>query len=191
MNPLTTTYSFELYTITPLTLNNMKKGRTIMNTSPEKPQYRKSWEPIDEIVIPDETNALAFRNPCVIICITTSPGILIDAPINITQRCTAVLNAIIFLASNQEGKNKDIMIMPTTDNTILLKPNNMDNITPATTIVDECNRDDTGVGPSMAIGSQYEKIQMADLPKIANMIITQLPEQPMKIIRTAKSPKRL
>jgi len=39
-------------------------------------------------------------------------------------------------------------------------------VTLATTIVEECKRDETGVGPSMAIGSHQLKIKREDLPKI-------------------------
>jgi len=38
-------------------------------------------------------------------------------------------------------------------------------VTLATTIVDECKRDETGVGLSIAIGSHQLKIKSEDLPK--------------------------
>jgi len=41
----------------------------------------------------------------------------------------------------------------------------MDKVTLATTIVEECKRDDTGVGLSIAIGSHQLKIKSEDLPK--------------------------
>jgi len=66
---------------------------------------------------------------------------------------TDVLSAIIFLPSNQAGKNNDIIM--TADNLkTKLPPSIIDNMTPATTIVEECSSDDTGVGLSIAIGNQ-------------------------------------
>jgi hypothetical protein len=64
-----------------------------------------------------------------------------------------VLNAIIFFPSNQAGKNNDIIIIADRPK-VKLPLNIIDNITPATTIVEECNNDDTGVGLSIAIGNQ-------------------------------------
>jgi len=58
--------------------------------------------------------------------------------------------------------------------TIMLLPNIMDNITPATTIVDEWSNDDTGVGPSIAIGNQYLSTHRADFLKTANIPNIQL-----------------
>jgi len=66
---------------------------------------------------------------------------------------TEVLSAIIFLPSNQAGKNKDITIIADKPKT-RLPPSIIDNMTPATTIVEECSSDDTGVGLSIAIGNQ-------------------------------------
>jgi hypothetical protein len=52
------------------------------------------------------------------------------------------------------------------------KPKNLDNKpkklkikTLATTIVEEWRREETGVGPSMALGSQEQKINIEDLAK--------------------------
>jgi hypothetical protein len=42
------------------------------------------------------------------------------------------------------------------------------NDTPATTIVEECKRADTGVGPSIALGNQPENISIEDLVKTEN-----------------------
>jgi len=66
---------------------------------------------------------------------------------------TDVLRAIIFFLSNQAGRNKDMIITADRLNT-KLPPNIIDNITLATTIVEECSSDDTGVGLSIAMGSQ-------------------------------------
>jgi len=44
----------------------------------------------------------------------------------------------------------------------------IESVTPATTMVDECNKEETGVGLSIAMGNQYDKIQIADLPKNSN-----------------------
>jgi len=66
---------------------------------------------------------------------------------------TDVLSAIIFFLSNQAGKNKDMITIADRPK-IRLPPSIIDNITPATTIVEECSNDDTGVGLSIAMGSQ-------------------------------------
>jgi hypothetical protein len=118
------------------------------------PQARKSWSLREPITILEETNALALTNPWVMIWNRTKPAILIVEPRNITPKCTEVLNAIIFLESNQLLRNIDITI--TAENAI---PNpkfmyHIDNVTLATTIVDECSKEETGVGLSIAIGSQ-------------------------------------
>lgn len=47
--------------------------------------------------------------------------------------------------------------------------------TPATTIVEECKRADTGVGPSIALGSQPEKTNIDDFVKTATIKSTQIP----------------
>lgn len=49
----------------------------------------------------------------------------------------------------------------------------IDKYTPATTIVEECNNDDTGVGPSIATGNQYiykyiELLEMIDNKQVYN-----------------------
>jgi len=72
---------------------------------------------------------------------------------NIITRWTDVLRAIIFLPSNQAGKNNDIIIIADRPRT-RLPLSIIDNITLATTIVEECSSDDTGVGLSIAIGNQ-------------------------------------
>jgi len=53
----------------------------------------------------------------------------------------------MFIASNKITKT-----------TGTLTGNNIIRYTLATTIVDECNKEDTGVGPSMATGNQYCQI---------------------------------
>jgi len=64
-----------------------------------------------------------------------------------------VLRAIIFLPSNHAGRNNDMIMIADRPNT-KLPPSIIDNITLATTIVEECSSEDTGVGPSIAIGNQ-------------------------------------
>jgi hypothetical protein len=44
-------------------------------------------------------------------------------------------------------------------------------MTPATTIVEEWSKEETGVGLSIAVGNQYPNTQIADLPKLANKTI--------------------
>lgn len=45
------------------------------------------------------------------------------------------------------------------------KPKKLKMKTPATTIVDECSREETGVGPSMAFGSQVQKTVIDDFAR--------------------------
>jgi len=92
---------------------------------------------------------------------------------NITTKCTEVLKAIIFFLSNHAGRNNDIMIKAVTLNTIL-PLSIIDNMTLATTIVEECKSEETGVGLSMAMGNQYPIIHKADFPNTANIPNTQL-----------------
>jgi hypothetical protein len=67
----------------------------------------------------------------------------------------------------------------------------IESVTLATTIVEECNRDETGVGPSIAIGNQYERTQIADLPKTAIKQRIQFLVIPTTNIIRKKSPIRL
>lgn len=73
----------------------------------------------------------------------------------------------------------------------------MDNVTPATTIVDECKSEETGVGPSIAIGNHQLKIKREDLPKIEkHKIKINVKDKTLKLkfkikIKIIKSPKRL
>lgn len=73
----------------------------------------------------------------------------------INAKFTAVENAMTFFTSTNDTFNP-IIIIPTQLNTVNII--GMDHkeakYIPATTIVDECNNDDTGVGLSMAIGNQ-------------------------------------
>jgi hypothetical protein len=110
---------------------------------------------------------------CVKICIKQTPYKPHDTARNIITKCTEVLKAIIFLPSNHAGRNKDIIITAEIPNT-RLPPNIIDNMTPATTIVEECNNDETGVGLSIAMGSQYLIIHKADLPMTAIILRIQL-----------------
>lgn len=63
--------------------------------------------------------------------------------------------------------------------------------------MDECKSDDTGVGPSMAMGSHQLKIKSDDLPKIEkHKIKIILKDKTLKLkfkikIKIIKSPKRL
>jgi len=56
-------------------------------------------------------------------------------------------------------------------------------------MVDECSNEETGVGPSMAIGSQYPVTVKADLPKTDT--ISSQPLQLKTINMIPRSPKRL
>jgi len=114
---------------------------------------RSSWTPVIPILTLDDTKHVALTNACVKICIRQTPYIPQDTDKNMTTKCTEVLSAIIFFPSNHDGKNNDIITIVDIPRTKLL-PSIMDNMTPATTIVEECNNEDTGVGPSMAIGNQ-------------------------------------
>lgn len=80
-------------------------------------------------------------------------------------------------------------------NTKLFMPTliNIIKYTPATTIVEECNNEDTGVGPSMATGNQYCHKYKELLHKIANIktITNNSPITWYINIRNTKSPHRL
>jgi len=52
----------------------------------------------------------------------------------------------------------------------------------ATTMVEECSSEDTGVGPSIALGSQEQKIVMEDLAKT--------PKKPKKVTSKIKKANR-
>jgi hypothetical protein len=108
-----------------------------------------------------------------------------------TPRCTDVLKAIIFLESNQLLRKTDII---RTAVRAIPKPKfiyHIESVTPATTIVEECNKDETGVGPSIAMGNQYERIQIADLPRTATKQKIQFLVIPTNNIMIKKSPIRL
>lgn len=57
-------------------------------------------------------------------------------------------------------------------------------------MVEECNNEETGVGPSIAMGSQYDCAQIADFLRTAINAISQLSTLQMSNI-SAKSPARL
>jgi len=116
-------------------------------------QLRNSCVLVIPIFTPEDTKQVALTKACVKICIKQTPYIPQDTAKNMTTKCTDVLRAIIFLPSNQAGKNMDIIIIADRPR-IRLPLSIIDNITLATTIVEECNSDDTGVGPSIAIGNQ-------------------------------------
>lgn len=65
--------------------------------------------------------------------------------------------------------------------------------TPATTIVEECNNEDTGVGLSIATGNQYSHKYRELLQRIANIIIIIInsPHVWYINIKNTKSPQRL
>lgn len=89
-----------------------------------------------------------------------------------------VLKATTFFKSNQpkakslEKKEVKILNNLKTDKNFVVYNllNFTDKNTLATTIVDECKRDETGVGPSIAIGSQKLKPKREDFPKIDKKI---------------------
>lgn len=62
------------------------------------------------------------------------------------------------------------------------KPKKLNKNTLATTIVEECKRDDTGVGLSIALGNQEQKIVIEDLAKT--------PKKPKKLVSRSKKLKR-
>jgi len=136
-------------------------------------QVRNSWVLVILIFTPDDTKHVALTNACVRICIRQILYIPHDTARNIITKCTDVLSATIFFLSNQAGKNSDMIKIAVSLKT-KLPLSIIDNITLATTIVEECSSDDTGVGPSIAIGSQYLITQIADFLKIASIPSTQL-----------------
>jgi len=136
-------------------------------------QLRNSCVPVILIFTPEDTKQVALTNACVKICIKQIPYILQDTARNIITRCTDVLRAIIFLPSNQAGRNSDMITSADRPKT-KLPPKIIESITPATTIVEECSNDDTGVGLSIAMGSQYPITQSADFLRIASIPNIQL-----------------
>jgi len=62
------------------------------------------------------------------------------------------------------------------------RPKKLSRNTLATTIVEECKREDTGVGPSIALGSQEQKIVIEDLART--------PKKPKKLVSRSKKLKR-
>ena len=62
------------------------------------------------------------------------------------------------------------------------KPKKLNRNTLATTIVEECKREDTGVGLSIALGSQEQKTVMEDLAKT--------PKKPKKLISKSKKTEK-
>lgn len=62
------------------------------------------------------------------------------------------------------------------------KPKKLSKNTLATTIVEECKREDTGVGPSIALGSQEQKMAIEDLASTL--------KKPKKLISKSKKLKR-
>lgn len=87
-----------------------------------------------------------------------------------TSKWIEVEYAIFFLISKCpiiliDNNNTTKIIM------LILSPINIIKYTPATTIVDECNKEDTGVGLSIATGNQYLHKYNELLQRTANTII--------------------
>jgi len=61
-------------------------------------------------------------------------------------------------------------------------PKKLNKNTLATTMVEECKREDTGVGLSIAFGSQEQKMVIEDLAKT--------PKKPKKLVSKSKKQKR-
>jgi len=79
---------------------------------------------------------------------------------------------------------------------LYIKDKSIDKVTPATTIVDECKSEDTGVGPSIAIGNHQlklkEKIYQNWKHKIKSIVKFKTLKLKFKIkINIIKSLKRL
>lgn len=157
----------------PPTPHSIKKLNNMVLTPRSNPHSRISCTLTIPILTLDATKHEALIKACVMICIIHIPYTPNETARNITARCTEVLNAIIFFPSNHDGKKSDMSITVVSP-IVILPLRVIASTTPATTIVDECNRDDTGVGPSIAIGNQYLRIQIADLPRIAIKPRTQL-----------------
>jgi len=87
-----------------------------------------------------------------------------------TTKCTDVLRATIFLPSYHPLRYKLIINIPIIGMAILISMYIIPKNTLATTIVEECSRLDTGVGPSIAMGNQYPNNQIADF--LSKAIIT-------------------
>lgn len=125
------------------------------------------------------------------ICTTTTPHNCKDINWAINAKLTAVEKAITFFTSTSDTLRL-IIIIPTQLNTVNIIgiDHKEARYIPATTIVDECNNDETGVGPSIAIGNQYDPSQVALLAIIATKNHKGL-EILSNISINTKSPKRL
>lgn len=125
------------------------------------------------------------------ICTTTTLHNCKDMNWAIRARFTAVENAITFFTSINDTLSL-ITIIPTQLNTANMVgiDHNEARYIPATTIVEECSREDTGVGLSIAIGNQYDLNQVALLAIIATKNHKGL-EILSNINISTRSPKRL
>jgi len=137
--------------------------------------FRESWEELKVC----KTNLvllkiIAFENAWKIIWKIIKPKFIKIILKHIKPNWLVVENATTFFKSNQNVakilENIEVKIPKIPKIKIKLKlyvkDKSIDKVTPATTIVDECKSEDTGVGPSIAIGNHQLKIKREDLPKI-------------------------
>lgn len=127
---------------------------------------------------PEHMNSMALKNAWVQMCRNARCGCPIPIVTIINPSWLEVENAMIFLISFWVRAHIAV-------NSVVMAPkhrvivciivlcsirgwNRISRNTPATTIVLECNRADTGVGPSMAEGSHGCRPNWADLPVAAS-----------------------
>jgi len=136
---------------------------------------RESWEELKvcktSLVL---MKIIAFENAWKIMWKIIKPKLNKIILKHIRPSWLVVENATTFFKSNQNLakilENMDVKIPKVPKTKIKLKlyvwDKTIERVTLATTIVDECKSEDTGVGPSIAIGNHQLKTKSEDLPKI-------------------------
>lgn len=123
---------------------------------------------------PAQRNSIALKNACVQIWKNASCGWLRPMVTIIRPSWLEVENAMIFLRSfwlRAQAAAKRVVTAPTQRQMLRARglvpsrgPKRISRKIPATTMVLECSREETGVGPSMAAGSQGCMKNCADFP---------------------------
>lgn len=126
---------------------------------------------------PEHRNSRALKNECVDMCRKASIGWFSPTIVIISPSWLVVDSAITFLISYcviAEAAANIVVSAPIIRHVVMIVLlfcmigcRRIRRKTPATTIVLECSRADTGVGPSMAAGSHGCSPNWADLPVAA------------------------
>lgn len=129
------------------------------------------------MIDPEQRNSIALKNACVQICMNASCGWFSPIVTIIRPSWLDVENATIFLISfcvNAQVAVNSVVNAPKhrqVDKTVwlfsIIGCSRINRKIPATTIVLECSRAETGVGPSIADGSHGCSPNWADFPVAA------------------------